>query len=167
MRIFIRSGRLVNPFEIEQYEFTIEELVHPISQLVRYTGHGAFPYSVAEHTYHLIQHVPDHLKRAAALHDLNEGLTNDLPYPFKKVITQFTEFEERVQRHIFKLFDEPWEHMEELAPYDRRICQDEMDQLFEGRFDLGLEPLGVEIHGWTWHVARDRLLEACYEIGLA
>ncbi len=164
--ILVSSGRLVDPFNIEDFEFTITELIHPISQLVRYTGHGMYPYTVGEHTYHLMRHVPKHLKRAAALHDLNEGLTNDIPHPFKKQLPEFSSFEERVQRHLFRQFNEPWEHMEELATWDRRICQDEMNQLFLKGFDLGLEPLGVEIEGWPWFVVKSKLREAFSEIGL-
>lgn len=164
--ILINSGRLVDPFKIEEYEFTIQELMHPICMMPRYTGHTRAPYTVGEHTYHLINHVPKNLRRAVALHDLNEGLTNDLPRPFKKAMPEYVEFEERVQRHIFKLFDEPWENMAAIAEYDYRICQDEMSQLFTVPFDLGVKPLGVKINCWPWDITKIYLRDAFRGIGL-
>lgn len=164
--ILINSGRLVDPFQIENYSFTMEELIHPLCQLARYTGHGKAPYTVAEHTHHLIQYVPKHLKRAVALHDLNEGLTNDLPRPFKQKLPEYCEFEERVQRHIFALFEEPWENMDAIKEYDFRICQDEMNYLFPNGWDLGVEPLGIEIKCWPWDIAKLYLSQSMKEIGL-
>ena len=165
--ILICSGRLIDPFEIEKYHFTAEELIWPLGNLCRYSGQISRFFCVAEHECHLIEKVPKKLKRAAALHDLNEGLTNDLPRPFKQRLPDYVRFEERVQRHIFNIFGEPWENMQALAEYDHRICQDEMQQLFTPAYDLGVKPLGVEIQGWSPDIARFHLHKHFVELGLA
>ena len=169
--IFIHTGRLINPFEIEQYEFTAKDFIRPLCFLNRYTGHTKRPLSVAEHSYKLstaYEVVDMGLARAALLHDFNEALTNDLPFPFKTALPEYCAFEERVQRHIFKVFNEPWENMERLKIYDRRICQDEMMQLFDEPRDIGMASLGirfskVESH---WQVWEELLTDRCAEYGI-
>lgn len=162
IRIF--SGRWVDPFNLQPGDICIESIVHSLSLLNRFTGHTIFPYSVAQHSVLLCENVPDHLCRAALLHDMNESLMNDIPRPFKSRLTQYTDFEDIVQREIFKYFDEPWENMVELQPYDKRILQDEMSQLFTSNHDFGVEPLGVFIKYWDWKTAKSRYMDKCKNI---
>lgn len=165
--IYINSCRLVDPFNLAATKLTVAELIPPLAKLCRYSGHVNRFYSVAEHTVHLINKVPAGLKRAAALHDLNEGLTNDLPRPFKRKLPQYVEFEELVQRQIFDMLGEPWENMKLIGPYDYRICADEMAQLFDVPYVLpDAEPLGVKIEGWDWKTAELKLRNAFNFLGL-
>lgn len=167
--ILISSRRLVDPFNLDINTITIEELLKPLAKLCRYTGQMSFDgfYSVAEHTVHLINKVPVHLQRAAALHDLNEGLTNDLPRPFKTKLPEYVAFETAIQKQIFARFDEPWEHMLELAEWDFNICADEMAHLFDGWvLRSGMKPLGVKIQCWEWREAEAKLRNAFKFIGL-
>lgn len=165
-RILLSSMKLVDPFHLDETPLTIPELIHPLCLLNRYTGQTIAPYSVAEHTYHLMSVVPEKLKRAAALHDLNEGLTNDIPRPLKARLPEFCMFEEQVQRQIFRWFGEPWDNMEALADYDNRICVDEMSQIFERPYERFGEPVGITVRFWSWDVAKERLTAAFKEIGL-
>lgn len=165
--ILLSSGRRVDPFNLSGVKLELEELIRPLAKLNRYTGHTNRFYSVAEHTVHLINAVPVGLKRAAALHDLNEGLTNDLPHPFKARLLDFVTFEESVQQHIFRQFDEPWENMVLLTAFDRRICADEMAQLFEPPHLIeNMKPLGVTVQGWEWREAETKLLNSFKFLGL-
>lgn len=166
--ILINNGRLVDPFNLGTVRLSAETLLKPLAKLCRYTGQTNRFYSVAEHTVHLINSVPAHLQRAVALHDLNEGLTNDLPRPFKRALPDFVAFEEEVQRYIFRLFDEPWENMEAIAEYDFRICADEMAQLFDEPWvpEGNPKPLGVTIEGWDWQEAETNLRNAFNYLGL-
>lgn len=165
--ILLNSGRRVDPFHLGDIVLDLEELIPSLAKLCRYTGHVNRFYSVAEHTVHLINAVPANLKRAAALHDLNEPLTNDLPHPFKAALPEYVAFEKCVQWHIFRQFDEPWTNMELVTPYDRRICADEMAQLFDPPYIIpGMEPLGVTVCGWEWREAEENLRNAFKSIGL-
>lgn len=166
--ILINNNQLVNPFDLANIRLSAEVLLKPLAKLCRYTGQVNRFYSVAEHTVHLVNKVPMPLKRAAALHDLNEGLTNDLPRPFKERLTEYVTFEEAVQQHIFTWFNEPWENMEALKEYDFRICADEMAVLFDEPFTLrgDPKPLGVTIEGWEWQTAENKLRNAFKFLGL-
>jgi len=166
--ILLSSGRRVDPFNLEGVVFSIEELIKPLAKICRYTGNTKGHFSVAEHEVHLINKVPAGLKRAAALHDLNEGVTNDLAHPYKARLTDFVEFEVAVQKHIFRQFNEPWENMTLLHQYDRRICADEMLQVFEEPYVLeGVEPLGnVHCQMWEWREAEEKLRTSFKFLGL-
>lgn len=165
--ILINTGRLVDPFAIGSLRFTTEELLKPLAKLCRYSGQVNNFYTVAEHTVHLINAVPMHLKRAVALHDLNEGLTNDLPRPFKQRLPDFVRFEKAVQQRIFQMFDEPWENMEAIAEWDFNICADEMAQLFDEPYVLeGAVPLGIKIECWDWRTAETKLRNSFKFLGL-
>jgi uncharacterized protein len=165
--ILINTGRLVDPFNLDDHRFSAEELLKPLAKLCRYSGQCNRFYSVAEHTVHLINAVPQHLKRAVALHDLNEGLTNDLPRPFKQRLPDYVQFEKLVQYRIFQQFDEPWCNMNAIAEWDFNICADEMAQLFDEPFILeGAKPLGIKIECWDWQTAENKLRTAFKFLGL-
>ncbi|WP_454287282.1 hypothetical protein [Rhizobium arsenicireducens] len=165
--ILLNSGRRVDPFNLGADYLSINDLVKPLPKLCRYSGQPDCHYSVAEHTVHLINIVPAGLKRAAALHDLNEGLTNDLPHPFKAALPDFVKFEKMVQRQIFTWFEEPWENMVLLEDWDRRICADEMLQIFPAPYVLeGREPFGIKVEGWEWREAEEKIRNAFKFLGL-
>ncbi|RWB08759.1 MAG: hypothetical protein EOQ39_18895 [Mesorhizobium sp.] len=169
--ILLFTGRMFDPSEIEKQRFTALDFIHPISLLNRYTGHTAKPISVAEHTVHLAdckQVRAKGLERAATIHDFGEALTNDIPHPYKKDadFKAYVKLEERVQRHIFNVFGEPWENMEALNEFDRRICADEMAQGFSPPYAYPMEPLGVRIKFWSWKTAERHLTSLCREVGV-
>ncbi|MBC2806632.1 hypothetical protein ACCS91_33585 [Rhizobium ruizarguesonis] len=165
--ILLNSGRRVDPFNLDAEFLSIAELMKPLPKLCRYSGQPDCHYSVAEHTVHLINVVPAGLKRAVALHDMNEGLTNDLPHPFKAALPDFVEFEQMVQRQIFAWYGEPWENMALINDYDRRICADEMAQIFTPPHIIqGMQPLGVKVEGWEWREAEQKLSNALKFVGL-
>lgn len=157
---FYGQPDLVDPFNLTIEHLQPETIAHSLAQKNRYTGHALFPYSVAQHTCLLIKAVPPHLKRTALIHDFPEFVINDMCYPLKKNMPEYLALESVIEKQVFDLLDEPLEKMEELKPYDRRICRDEMPVLFP-HFQpewLELEPLGVEITEWHWLTAKFTLM---------
>lgn len=167
--IYLHNGRLVDPYEVEKYDFTAEDFIHPLALLNRYTGHTKYPYSVAEHTV-LGSRIPEviekGLARAFVLHDFGEALTNDIAAPLKRQMPEFVAHEERVQKHIFRCFDEPWANMEAINYYDKNMCQDEMAQIFSFPCDLGRQSFGLKINFWHWSTAEEQLRQRCLETGV-
>lgn len=139
---------------------------HSLAQQNRYIGHTTRPYSVAEHSVHLYRHPlvqEAGLGRAALIHDFVEMFMSDVPAPFKPLIPNYCEFEHALQRRIFDHFHEPYENLEAVSPFDKRICRDEMSQLFM-RADLPpYEPLGIFIgvRDVSWREANQDLYQAC------
>lgn len=175
IKITMWNWRVIDLSNIESYEFTPEELARPISMVNRYSGGLIRPLSVAEHSFKLSgapQVVERKLSRAALIHDLNEGIMTDLINPMKRdpQFKPYLELEEKVQRHLFNMFGIPWSEMEELIEFDRRICEDEVNQLRPGGRGFGYEPLGVkydpnEDYHWTYWF--QKIKEAFNDNGLS
>jgi hypothetical protein len=161
------KGRLVDPSTLTPDQIDPHSIIHSLALLNRYGGHTMRPYSVAEHSVHLSRAVPVHLRRAVLVHDWSEPIFGvDIPRPLKRTIPGYEEAEQGVQKMIFAKFNIPWAHMEELAEYDTRICQDEMEQGFLYPYDCKREPLGIVIEFWDWLRAKNELTNACHAAGL-
>lgn len=130
-RIRMYDGKLVDPFDLQPENVVPDVFLHHISLINRYTGATKYPYSVGQHSLVLSHVVPEHLARAALLHDWSEGLFNDIASPVKHQFLDYCNAEENAQRVIFAAQGVPWEHMDELHEYDQRIYIDERDVLFE------------------------------------
>jgi uncharacterized protein len=167
--IWLHSGKLVDVLNIEATKFDIYDFAHALAQINRYTGNTVRPYSVSEHSTKgsLNQEVIDAgLARAFLIHDCSEVLVNDVPRPVKRQIPEYEAIEEDIQKWIFQCFNEPWENMEKLAKYDRRMCQDEMMQIFAMAHDIGLESMGVTVDFWKPEVAEFYYMERAKELNL-
>lgn len=165
--ILISNGRKIDPLDFQLRDVDMNVPLNSLPRLPRYSGQTKRTYRVAEHVVKLYEVVPGHLRRAALLHDCSEGFgLLDFAHPIKKEVTGYEEIEERMLKVIFSRFNVPWNHMEELSSYDRRMCQDEMMQVFEEPYDLGLEPLGVEVEFWDEGEARHQLDWAFLREGL-
>lgn len=148
--ILIANGRLINPLNLQPEDIDLNVAVHALSRLPRYSGQTRQTYRVAEHVVKLTGVVPVHLRKAALLHDCSEGFgLLDFAHPIKLQMPEYRVIEDDMLQRIFARFDVPWEHMEELSPYDRRMCQDEMMQVFPEPYDIGLEPLGITVSFWS------------------
>ncbi|TPL42641.1 hypothetical protein [Mesorhizobium sp. B2-4-5] len=149
--ILLRNMKLVNPLDFQVSDVDFNVSITAVSRLPRYSGHTVKTYRVAEHLVKLYRRVPKHLRKAALLHDQSEGFgLLDLAHPVKRAINGYSDLEKAMLRVIFRAVNEPWEHMEELEEYDRRICADEMLQVFAEPWNAKFwAPLGdVKIDFW-------------------
>lgn len=165
--ILIANMELINPLDLQPEDIDLEVAIQALSRLPRYGGQTVACYRVAEHVVKLAGVVPDHLRKAALLHDCSEGFgLLDFPHPIKLQMPAYRKIEDSMLQVIFARFGVPWEHMEELTPYDRRICQDEMMQVFPRPYNIGLEPLGVTIRFWSERKCQTMLRRAFVAEGL-
>lgn len=79
-----RGGRFY-PLDPRPEEVFIEDIAHHLSLLCRFTGACRKFYSVAQHSVHVSETVPDKpgLAMWALLHDAPESYLNDISRPFK------------------------------------------------------------------------------------
>lgn len=167
--ILIANMKLIDPLNIQPSDIDLKAPLRSLPRLPRYSGQTkeGGTYRVAEHVVKLAEVVPPHLRRAALLHDCSEGFgLLDFPHPVKRAMPAYKEIEERMLKVIFDRYGVSWSLMEELEPYDRRMCQDEMQQVFDEPWDIGLEPLGITVEFWGEELARYRLREAFIAEGL-
>jgi hypothetical protein len=168
--IWLYTGKLVDLANIESYDFVHQDFTHALSIINRYTGNTIWPYSVGQHTWlgATSEEVASAgLSRAFFLHDFSEVLFNDLPSPLKRMVPEYCALETAAQRHIFNVFDEPWENMEKIHSFDKRMCQNEMAVLFSPGKDIGLEPMkGVEIVPINWDIVEVNLNMLARDLGV-
>ncbi|MDV2965559.1 hypothetical protein RZ532_06215 [Nitratireductor aquimarinus] len=166
-RILLHNGRLIDPLNMRPEDVDLNVPIVALSRLPRYSGQTRKTYRVAEHVVKLWRVVPERLKRAALLHDCSEGFgLLDFAHPVKCQIPQYSGLENSMLKQIFDACNVPWELMYELEPYDRRMSQDEMMQVFDTPFDRGMPPLGVKVEFWSERKCQKMLRRAFVQEGL-
>ncbi len=167
--IWLHTGKLVDLAAIEEYDFTHKDFTHALALINRYTGNTIRPYSVGQHTLlgaRSKEVVDAGMSRAFFLHDFSEVFVNDLPSPLKSMVPEYCGIENRIQRHIFDVFQEPWDHMDLIHDFDKRMCQDEMAVLFSPGKDIGRVPMGVTITNMDWTTVEWQLNLLAEELGV-
>jgi len=109
-RITTFTGKLVDVFDLRPEDVCIEDIAHALSQINRYGGHTAFPYSVGQHSTIMARELEyrrasNDICRQALLHDAAEAYISDLPQPIKREIPRFTEIEGVAWDAICKALD--------------------------------------------------------------
>lgn len=82
----------------------IEDIAHALSLLCRFNGHCTKFYSVAEHSVHVSHEIVPELALVGLLHDAAEAYLGDVPSPLKKKLSQFSEFEAKMETAIGERF---------------------------------------------------------------
>jgi hypothetical protein len=90
------SGRFINPLEPEPKQIALEDIVHALGNLCRFTGHSSVFYSVAEHSVCVSRAAAEYLRACGAdqrlmrfgailglLHDAPEAYIGDIAHPLK------------------------------------------------------------------------------------
>jgi 5'-deoxynucleotidase YfbR-like HD superfamily hydrolase len=170
---------MVNPFEMVTGDIRLSDIARSLSMINRYNGHTNFAFSVAQHSILLSEAAAVHaandgyirtpsdfamMRKAAFAHDWSETYCHDIMTPVKGQLSfngvPFHEVEEGIQQLIFHKFDIPWDFMDIVIPYDKRIYEDEAPVLKPLHEPSGLKPLGVQIVEWPdWRYAEQRFYE--------
>jgi len=106
------TGRDVDPFDLQPEDIDIEDIIHALSNICRFTGHVKEFYSVAQHCvyvydYVVITHpdIDDKTRKLALLHDAAETYLNDMARPVKQGFKNYREVEDRAMGIIARRFD--------------------------------------------------------------
>lgn len=115
------SGRFFDLLKPEEYEYDIEEIATSLSNLCRYTGHVNRFYSVAEHSVLVSRLVPAGLALCGLLHDASEAFVGDVSSPLKKLLPEYREIEENIQKAIANYYGLEYPFHEEVHLADKRM----------------------------------------------
>jgi hypothetical protein len=118
---------LVNP---TPEMFTIKDIAGALSKLCRFNGQLKTFYSVAQHSVHVSELVPERLKLAALFHDASEAYICDIPTPFKRMLgTAYTDTETKIQSAIGEKFGITQEEFDDplIKQADRIMVVSERD----------------------------------------
>ena len=156
----LNSGLHFSPDTFKPELVTLNDIAHALAQTVRYRGHAAQFYSVAEHCCHVYDFVRQSSKQHslmskwALFHDAAEAYIGDVPGFFKT--PEFRETEEKIMAIIREALglDEPMPDYVDWV--DKAILYDEMAELF----CVGAFPqLGIKIKCWTWQKAKFQFMQ--------
>jgi hypothetical protein len=148
----------------------ITDIAHALSQVNRFTGHTMLPYSVAEHSVHVANLLPDVYKLEGLLHDASEAYIADMATPVKhsESMSGYREIEYNIQRVCYGAFrvQPTTRSHDEVKGADRVMLKVEalslMKQPLLGVWVPLIESIHLPIHPiprcWTSEYAEERFL---------
>ena len=92
------------PLDPRSEEIVIEDIAHALSLLCRFNGHCKRFYSVAEHSVHTANLLPQEIKLWGLLHDASEAYIADIPMPVKRNLPDYKKIEINLMRAIAERF---------------------------------------------------------------
>ncbi|MGL6083885.1 MAG: HD domain-containing protein [Gammaproteobacteria bacterium] len=148
MPIITATGQLFNYDKIDENSINIKDISIALSNINRFIGHTSRPYSVAEHTvrgFMLAMLSPNYSSTEALhylMHDFTEAYVGDCPTPLKKMMPQFGELEDEINKAIYRRFDIPLpteEEHEKVKKIDALMLAIEMHELTKHNYEDFIE----------------------------
>lgn len=113
------TGLKVDLLNLTSEMITLTDIATGLSNICRFGGQIQPFYSVAEHTILVWWLAPQHLKRAALLHDAAEAYLGDVIKPFKVLLGKaYAEYENVFEEVIFKKYQVSLEELSEIKAND-------------------------------------------------
>lgn len=115
--------------QLDQIE--IEDIARALSNICRFGGQIKRHYSVAQHSLHVMELVPEQYKFEALMHDAAEAYTTDIPTPLKRELgNAFSTIELRINVAVGERFKVDLTQLPDCVHVaDRIMCVSERDQL--------------------------------------
>jgi hypothetical protein len=98
------TGKVFDLKILDPDSICIEDIAHSLAYTPRFGGHLPLPYSVAQHSVHVMEQCSPDLQLAALLHDASEAYIGDMPSPFKKLMPDYKKLEDNLMKVIAKKF---------------------------------------------------------------
>lgn len=121
------TGKVFDLMIMDPDSICIEDIAHALSNTARWAGHLDKFYSVAQHSYYVALNATKENKLAALLHDASEAYIGDMPSPFKKMMPEYKEIENRLMTVIAKKFGFQYPFSPEIKQLDERFLNIEWD----------------------------------------
>jgi len=114
----------------------IEDIVHGLSNTMRFAGQLDVPYSVLQHSVLVADNVSKENQLAALLHDASEAYLGDMPSPFKKMLPDYKAIEDKLMRVIAEKFGFEYPLPTEVKEIDRHFLEVEWNAFVEKKLPL-------------------------------
>lgn len=168
------TGRVIEPLNPDPEQICIEDIAHALSNQCRFTGHTSSYYSVAQHSVHCADLVPEEDQLWALLHDASEAYLSDICRPVKR-FTDWGKGYEKVEAFltlaIAQKFALPDPGGDLIIPPRVKYADDLMlrtemrDLMPEGVMDtMPGETLPFKVEPWMPDVAKVNFLDRYYSI---
>lgn len=136
-----------------------------LAKINRFNGHTKVPYSVAEHSVRVSYLLPKHLALAGLFHDAVQTYIGDLASPFKTLLNEFSDIEERIEKLIAKKFNFEYSVLKSHCIKQADLillATEKRDLLVAGtkpwKIPKDIEPLSKRIEPWGWLNAQHRFI---------
>jgi len=121
---------------------SLADIAHSLALTCRFNGHCRRFYSVAQHSLHVAEQVPDQLKVYGLLHDAAEAYIGDIIRPVKELLgARIRKIEDNVLTRIMLALDLPWPlkgfGAAMIKTADDRMLATEMRDLFYPQVTVG------------------------------
>lgn len=134
------SGKIISLLNPDPGQIELEDIATGLANIARFNGQTNQWYSVAEHSIHVAELLPNKLKLQGLLHDATEAYLCDVPSPLKSLLGEaYKAVERRLAAAIGTRFGV------ELVALDEATKEADLMLLFAER-DM-LQPGGPD---WGW-----------------
>ncbi len=181
-RFEVAAGRYIGTasgrFYMHQPVWVLEDVAHSLAQVVRFTGHTRWRYSVAEHSVLVSLLVEElggdpHDQMEALLHDATESVLADVASPVKSMLPDYKALEKYLDSSMRKQFWLPEAQSEIVTRADwlalfieAAMLMPEHGQDFADPNRIRPDALRMMQQGWTvstldgdWRKAREMFIE--------
>lgn len=173
--LLTHTGRKFYPLDPRPEMVCLEDIAHALSNVNRWTGHTAWPYSVAQHAVQValaVEQIAPDYALLALHHDDAEAYLGDIARPWKRNLyilrddglpVPVESVEEEVRQVILQALSiqAPAEAWDVIRVADNRVLQAEAERLMP-RHDkfprFGIKPPASCVHGMSNLEAREAFL---------
>jgi len=150
------TGRVIDLTDFCEEDVRMPDIAHALSIINRFTGHSKCPYSVAQHSVMVSKIVPHEHAVWGLLHDASEAYLGDVATPLKRILPEYRELEEHIQRTIARKYGLCWPMPKEVKAADMRALMAEKRELLTVDHDWGIdvEPAAGPILPYCWQQAK-------------
>ena len=166
------TGRKFKPQSPSLASIDLRDIAHSLALQCRFTGHCSHFYSVAQHSVLVSLLCEERLAEATLwglMHDAAEAYVSDLARPLKRLLPDFSRYEERVAQAIVQRFEIPRsdEIDAKVAWADDVLLVTEARDLMKtppDRWQVKAEPLTKTIQPWPPERAEQEFLSRCEQV---
>lgn len=127
------TGRQFFPMAPKPEDIVIEDIAHQLSCMNRWLGATRQPYSIAQHSVHVAELVPEEHALWALLHDASEAYLVDIPTHIKRLpqMAAYRAVEQHLQRIIYHRFGLTGPEPESVKVADNALAVAEAQDLLK------------------------------------
>lgn len=150
------TGKVFDLRIMDMDSICIEDIAHALAHTSRFGGHLKKHYSVAQHcVVGAMELEPEH-QLAFLLHDATEAYIGDMPSPFKKLMPEFKQIEDKLMAVIAEKFGIKY-------PFEQQIKEMDIYMLNREWNSFVLEENST-LEYWTAEESKSRFLDFFYSL---
>lgn len=127
--IWTWTGKRLAVEDPQPEDISILDIARGLVLVPRFGGQTRFPYTVAQHSLAVAEHVKEEYKLSGILHDSAEGYYGDIVSPVKHNIPAYMDIEDKLMRVIADKYGFIWPLPVNVKAVDNRMYNTEAMQL--------------------------------------